>query len=58
MSSGKDAFTYINGIGDTLGKSIIGYWNKNGSKIIELSKEFYFETPNVVLDEIPKTLQN
>ena len=57
MSSGKDAFTHINGIGDTLGKSIIGYWNKNGSKIIELSKEFYFETPNVVLDEMPKTLQ-
>lgn len=57
MSSGKDAFTYINGIGDALGKSIIDYWNKNGSKIIELSKEFYFETPNVVLDEIPKTLQ-
>lgn len=57
MSSGKDAFTYINGIGDALGKSIIGYWNKNGSKIIELSKEFNFETPNVILDEIPKTLQ-
>lgn len=57
MSSGKDAFTHINGIGDALGKSIIGYWNKNGSKIIELSKEFYFETPNVILDEIPKTLQ-
>lgn len=57
MSSGKDAFTHINGIGDALGKSIIGYWNKNGNKIIELSKEFYFETPNVVLDEIPKTLQ-
>ena len=56
MDGGKDAFTYINGIGDALGKSIIGYWNKNGSKIIELSKEFYFETPNVVLDEIPKTL--
>ena len=57
MDGGKDAFTYINGIGDALGKSIIGYWNKNGSKIIELSKEFYFETPNVGLDEIPKTLQ-
>lgn len=57
MDAGKDAFTYINGIGDALGKSIIGYWNKNGSRIIELSKEFYFETPNVVLDEIPKTLQ-
>lgn len=56
-SCGKDAFTYINGIGDALGKSIIGYWNKNGDKIIELSKEFTFETPNVILDEIPKTLQ-
>ena len=57
MDSGKNAFTYMDGIGDALGKSIIGYWNKNRSKIIELSKEFYFETPNVVLDEIPKTLQ-
>lgn len=57
MDGGKNAFTFIDGIGDALGKSIIGYWNKNGSKIIELSKEFYFETPNVVLDEIPKTLQ-
>lgn len=57
MDGGKNAFTYIDGIGDALGKSIIGYWNKNGSKIIELSKEFYFETPNIVLDEIPNTLQ-
>lgn len=57
MSSGKDAFTYINGIGDTLGSSIIGYWNKNGEKIIELANEFTFEKPNVVLDEIPNTLQ-
>mgnify|MGYP004519382255 FL=1 len=57
MSGGKDAFTYINGIGDVLGKSIIGYWNKNGEKIIELSKEFIFETPNLILDEVTKTLQ-
>lgn len=57
MDGGKDAFTYIDGIGDALGKSIIGYWNKNEEKIIELSKEFTFETPNIVLDEIPKTLQ-
>lgn len=57
MSGGKDAFTYINGIGDVLGKSIIGYWNKSGKKIIELSKEFTFEIPNLVLDEIPNTLQ-
>ena len=56
MDGGKDAFTHINGIGDALGSSIIGYWNKNGSKIIELSKEFTFESPNVV-DEIPNTLQ-
>ena len=56
-SSGKDAFTYINGIGDALGKSIIGYWNKNGDKIIELSKEFTFEKPNLILDETPNTLQ-
>lgn len=56
MDGSKDAFTHINGIGDALGSSIIGYWNKNGSKIIELSKEFTFESPNVV-DEIPNTLQ-
>lgn len=56
MDGGKDAFTHINGIGDALGSSIIGYWNKNGSKIIELSKEFTFESPNVV-DEISNTLQ-
>lgn len=58
MSSGKDAFTHISGIGDALGKSIIGYWNKNGEKIIELSKEFTFETPNLVLDEVSNTLQD
>ena len=57
MSSGKDAFTHINGIGDALGRSIIGYWNESGEKIIELSKEFTFETPNIVLDEIPNILQ-
>lgn len=57
MSSGKDAFTHINGLGDALGRSIIGYWNENGEKIIELSKEFTFETPNIVLDEIPNILQ-
>lgn len=57
MSSGKDAFTHISGIGNALGSSIIGYWNKNGSKIIELSNEFIFEKPKIVLDETPKTLQ-
>lgn len=40
---GKSSFTAINGIGETLGQSIIDYWNKNDSKIIDLSKEFIFE---------------
>lgn len=57
MSSGKDAFTHINGIGDALGSSIIGYWNKNGNNVFELSKEFTFEIPNIMLDEIPNTLK-
>lgn len=47
MSSGKDAFTYINGIGSALGQSIIGYWNKHGDKIIELSHEFIFQKPTL-----------
>jgi DNA ligase (NAD+) len=57
MSSGKDAFTHINGIGDALGSSIIGYWNKNGNNVFELSKEFTFEISNIMLDEIPNTLK-
>ena len=57
MSSGKDAFTHINGIGDALGSSIIGYWNKNGNNVFELSKEFTFEIPNIMLDEISNTLK-
>ena len=57
MSSGKDAFTYINGIGDALGRSIIGYWNKNGNKIIELSKEFTFETSQLISNEASNTLE-
>lgn len=45
MSGGKDAFTHIDGIGDVLGRSIIGYWNKNGEDILQLSEEFNFEKP-------------
>ena len=45
QSSGKDAFTYIDGIGEALGKSIIGYWNKNGEAIVELAQEFTLENP-------------
>lgn len=45
QSSGRDAFTYIDGIGDALGRSIIGYWNKNNEAIVDLVKEFTFENP-------------
>ena len=40
---GKSSFTAINGIGEALGQSIIDYWNKNDSKVIDLSNEFIFE---------------
>lgn len=39
---GKDAFTSINGIGETLGKSIINYWNKHNEEIMDLAQEFIF----------------
>lgn len=47
QSGGRDAFVYIDGIGEALGKSIIGYWNKNGEAIVELAQEFTFEKPIV-----------
>lgn len=47
QSGGRDAFTYIDGIGEALGKSMIGCWNKNGEAIVELAKEFTFEHPIV-----------
>ena len=57
QSSGKEAFTYVDGIGDSLGKSIVTYWNKNSEKMYELAQEFTFENPNLILDEVPNTLQ-
>lgn len=36
---------------------IDSYWSKHSDMIYELSKEFTFESPNIVLDEIPNTLQ-
>lgn len=45
QSGGRDAFTYIDGIGEALGKSIIGYWNKNGEAMVELAQEFTLENP-------------
>lgn len=54
---GAEHFRSISGIGDSLINSLNTYFNKHCSEIFELSKEFTFESPNIVLDEIPKILQ-
>lgn len=57
ISDGAEHFRSISGIGDSLINSLNTYFNKYCSEIFELSKEFTFESPNIVLDEIPNTLQ-
>lgn len=54
---GAEHFRSISGIGDSLINSLNTYFNKHCSEIFELSKEFTFESPNIVLDKIPNTLQ-
>ena len=56
ITDGAEHFRSISGIGDSLINSLNTYFNKHCSEIFELSKEFTFESPNVV-DEIPNTLQ-
>lgn len=50
-------FSSLDGISDKKISSIDSYWSKHSDMIYELSKEFTFETPKLVLDEMPKTLQ-
>lgn len=50
-------FSSLDGIGDKAISSLDSYWYKYSNIVYELSKEFNFETPNVVLDEIPNILQ-
>lgn len=57
IADGAEHFRSISGIGDSLINSLNSYFNKHCSEIFELSKEFTFESPNIVLDEIPNTLQ-
>lgn len=57
ITEGAEHFRNISGIGDSLINSLNSYFNKHCSEIFELSKEFTFESPNIVLDEIPNTLQ-
>ena len=58
LSDGAWHFTNISGIGDALIKSLDDYFVKNYTDIIELSKEFTFETPRLILDEMNKTLDD
>lgn len=47
----------IDGFGTVSVKSLDNYFDKNFAKVFRFALEFTFETPNLVLNEIPKTLQ-
>lgn len=46
--SGANFFKYLDGVGDSIIKSMDDYFNKECSNIFELSKEFIFSKPKVV----------
>lgn len=54
---GAEYFRHLPGIGDALINSLNTYWKNHYSEIFELSKEFTFEKTNLILDEVPNTLQ-
>ena len=56
MKSSPEKLLTINGFGIKMMNSMAKWWYENSLWVYELSKEFTFETPNVVLEEIPKTL--
>ena len=55
--NGAEYFRHLPGVGDALINSLNTYWKNHYSDILQLANEFTFETPNLVLDEIPNTLQ-
>lgn len=55
---GAEYFRYLPGIGDSLINSLNNYWKNHYSDILQLSEEFVFKKSKLILDEIPKTLQN
>lgn len=57
ITDGAEHFRSISGIGDSLINSLNSYFNIHCSEIFELTKEFKFDEPNIVLNETPKTLQ-
>lgn len=54
---GAEYFRYLPGVGDILISSLNAYWENHYSDIIQLANEFKFEKPNLILDEVPNTLQ-
>lgn len=54
---GAEYFRHLPGVGDSLINSLNNYWKNHYSDILQLANEFTFETPNLVLDKIPNTLQ-
>ena len=54
---GAEYFRHLPGVGDALIRSLNTYWKNHYSDILQLANEFTFEKSNIVLDEIPKTLQ-
>lgn len=54
---GAEYFRHLPGVGDALISSLNTYWKNHYSDILQLANEFTFEKSNIVLDEIPNTLQ-
>lgn len=54
---GAEYFRHLPGVGDALISSLNTYWKNHYLNILQLANEFTFEKSNIVLDEIPKTLQ-
>ena len=54
---GAEYFRHLPGVGDALIRSLNTYCKNHYSDILQLANEFTFEKSNIVLDEIPKTLQ-
>lgn len=58
MKTSPKKLLSIEGFGETMASSMMTWWYHNSMWVYELSKEFTFETPNIVLDEMPNTLQD
>lgn len=56
-TKGAEYFRHLPGVGDALISSLNTYWKDHYSEMIQLANEFIFDKYNIVLDEIPNTLQ-